>query len=313
MKNFGSLLVEADDEKFLEAQVEPERALVDLTSINVRELRTEYVRRQQNYDATPFDPEGRTLRLFPGSVSIWSGMPGAGKTTLMRQLACYLLHKGNGVFVASFEEEPLDVYYNHVCVAAGSRDPTEHQMQWFIDAFADRFRIWKDDAVLPNYAGLLAAIRVLAKQGVRHAIIDNLMCLDVGAVDWEGQRNFAVQVARTAKLSGVHIHVVAHPKKITQAGQEPHVHDVAGSKDLSGVCANVVFVRRGDEQTLGSFGPTSMRISIRKQRHFNGGQGDVDGWFNRQTLQFMQGQWDTQITRYLPDDAYCEYRPERAS
>jgi twinkle protein len=305
VKTFGSLLVEADDEKFLEAKVEPARTLVDLNSINVRELRIEYVRRQQNYDTTPFDPEGRSLRLFPGSVSIWSGMPGAGKTTLLRQLACHLLSKGNGVFVASFEEEPLDVFYHHVRVAAGTHDPTEHQLQWFIDAFSDRFRIWKDDAVLPSYAGLLAAIRVLGRQGVRHAIIDNLMCLDVGAVDWEGQRNFAVQVARTAKLSGVHIHVVAHPKKITQANQEPHVHDVAGSKDLSGVCANVIFVRRDEEaNTLGDCPVTTMRIAIRKQRHYTGGQGNMDGWFNRRTLQYMPSQWDTQITQYLPDDAY---------
>lgn len=309
----GKIFVTADDPAFLESQVEPAKELFSLGTINVRELREEYIRKQQNYDTAPFDPEGKAIRFFPGGITIWSGFPGSGKTTLLRQFICHLMHKSNGVFLASLEEEPMDIFYRLSNVALGTDDPSEDGLQWCADVWSDRLRLWAGSD-LAKYAHLLAAIRVLAKEGVRHAFIDSLMCLDVGNQDWEAQRVFANAMRQTARRSGAHIHLVAHPRKLMSADQELDLNDVAGAREIGGLADNVIFVRRAkDELPIGDCTP--MRICIRKQRYYNGHLGDVVGWFNRRLKQFTQDQFSSFPTQYLPQAAYGTSnhpsRPER--
>lgn len=298
----GKIFVTADDPAFLEKQVEPARELFSFGSLNVKELREEYIRRQQNYLTTPFDPEGRTFRLFPGGVTIWSGYPGAGKTTLLRQLICHLMHKRHGVFVASLEEEPEDIFYRLSATALGTNDPSEDGLQWCIDEWHDRLRLWSGSDIARS-AHMLAAIRVLAKEGVQHALIDSMMCLDIDNGDWEGQRQFANAMRRTARASGVHIHLVAHPRKAVSTDQTADLNDIAGAREIGGLADNIIFVRRQkDETPIGNCTP--MLICVRKQRYGTGAVGDIVGWFNRDLKQFKVDQYDSFPTRYLPDAAY---------
>ena len=306
---FRGLFVKADDPAFLEKQIEPSAELLDLNRIDVADIRTKYLERQKNYDTTPFDPEGRVLRLFPGGYTIWSGYPGAGKTTLLRQLACHLLHRGRGVFVASLEEYPMDVFYRHAAVAIGSDDPSQSALEYAVFHWADKFRLWTSEELPANSQKLLAAIRVMAKPGVRHAVIDSLMCLDVGSTDWEGQRMFANSLMQTVRSSGIHVHLVAHPRKIVSSDQEPDINDVAGSADIGRLADNVVFVRRSKSESLShDMQVTPMRIAVLKQRHGTGSIGEMAGWFHRGHKQFKADQFDTSRTEYLLRAAYdAEY------
>ena len=96
------IFVTQDDPEFLEEAVDPEQVILDLNNQRAGELRSTYLQIQGSYSTTPFDVDGKHLRLFPGGVTIWSGFPGSGKTTLLRQLTCHLLI-GGGVFFASLE------------------------------------------------------------------------------------------------------------------------------------------------------------------------------------------------------------------
>lgn len=306
---FRGIFVTADDPKFLEKHVEPEREVLDLEALNVAEIREQHIARQKNFDTTPFDPDGRVLRLFPGGYTVWSGFPGAGKTTLLRQLACHLMHRGRGVMVGSLEEDPVDVFYRHACVALGTEDPSQAGLEWCVFHWSDRLRLWASDELPASHQRLFAAIRVLAANGVRHAIIDSLMCLDVSNGDWEGQRQFANSLLRTLKVSGVHIHLVAHPRKIVSSDQAPDINDVAGAADIGRLADNVVFVRRSKGESLTApAAVTPMSISILKQRHGTGAVGDLTGWFHRAHKQFKREQFDETYGAYLPEQAYREAR-----
>lgn len=297
------IVVTADNPEFLEREVEPAK-FVDLNALNVRELRDTMRARAADYDTTPVDPDGHDLRLYPGNITIWSGFPGSGKTTLLRQLVVHLLSANRRVFFASLEEDPLDVFIRLACTALGTEEPSEDGLQWCADMWADKLRLWHgiDHA---EHAKVFAAVRVLGKQGFRHAIIDSLMCLDVRNDDFEAQRQFANAMRITARASNVHLHLVAHPRKLVSSGQEPDLNDVAGAREIGGTADNVLFVRRAKDASMSpSAEVTPMAVSVLKQRHFRGSLGTIEGWFHRNLRQYKPTQFDTTITNYLPIEAY---------
>lgn len=284
---------------------QPERVLLDLAPLVGRELLEKYHQRHARFGTAPFDPQGELLRFYPGGVTIWSGFPGAGKTTLLRHTICHFLAKGSTVFLASLEEDPADVLVRLAASAAGSTEPNAHQMQWFIDAYQKKFKMWGVIGIA-KHLQLLAVISQLAKEGTRHAVIDSLMCLDIANDDFEKQRCFANLIAATARVAKIHIHLVAHPRKLISSDQEPDLNDVAGAREIGGIADNVLFVRRATNRM--EYGPNSeatpMCISIKKQRHHTGALTDIQGWFHRHWKQFHRDQFPTGPTRYLPDDAF---------
>lgn len=299
-RRVGQMLITGVDPAF---DVDPDEVLMSVTELNGKQLLEEYGQRHARYGTTPFDPEGQRLRLYPGGVTIWSGYPGTGKTTLLRQFVCHCLARKSSVFMASLEEDPRNVLVSLAAVASGREEPNAHQMQWFIDEHGPRFRLWAVIGIT-QHRKLLAVIRKVAEQGVRHAVIDSLMCLDIANDNFEEQRKFANLVSATARAANVHIHLVAHPRKVISADQEPDINDVAGARELGGIADNVIFVRRLKDSADAKAATTGMRVSIKKQRHGSGGLGDVSGWYHRQMRQFHIEQFPTGPTRYLPEDAY---------
>jgi twinkle protein len=296
-RRIGQMLAPSEAPEFDE---DPDE-LLDMAKLDGKTLLAEYEEEMACYATTPFDEYGERLRLYPCGVTIWSGFPGAGKTTLLRQLACHLLQREQGVFFASLEEHPKHLLVRLAATAAGTERLTPHQVQWFIDLYGEKLRIWAKVG-LARHRNILAVMRKLATQGTTHAIVDSLMKLDISSQDFEGQRNFANLLAATAVQTRMHIHLVAHPKKPPQADQDPDINDVGGAKEIGGIADNVLFVRRKELDSPVS-NVTGMRICVRKQRNGSGYLGEITGYFHRDKRQFQLEQF-ADATRYLPKDAY---------
>lgn len=289
--------------------------LTPMSGLSGRDLLARRAEKRSKYATAPFDPEGKTLRLYPGGVTIWSGYPGSGKTTIIRQAICQFLKRGQSVFLASLEEEPGDVLTSLGDTASGCYDPSSHQMQCFLDAYHKQLHLWGKYGIAPHKK-LLGVIRMLAStRGLDHAVIDSLMCLDVPNDDYEGQRKFANELAAVARATGVHVHLVAHPRKQVSAEQPLDLNDVAGAREIGGIADNVLFLRRSksDDPYAAGGDVTPMVVSIRKQRHFNGAIEDVVGRFHRQWRQFSVDPYATFPNRYLPEDAYAEPDPRHGT
>lgn len=301
MRKVGEMLVTQAHEDFTE---QPDKLLVELETLDAKTVLAKFNSHGTNYGTTPFDPEGHALRLYPGGVTIWSGFPGSGKTALLRQFVCQILKRGSSVFLASLEEDPLKTLGYLSATAEGSFSPSEDGIAWFLETYAKRFRLWGVIGIA-KHLQLLSVIRELSTQGIRHAVIDSLMCLDVANDDFEAQRRFANLVAATARACNIHIHLVAHPRKLVSANQELDLNDVAGARELGGVADNVLFIRRSSDSK--NMGPevvaTPMNISIRKQRHFYGAHGEVTGWYQREFRQFSTDQFAEKPISYLPEEA----------
>lgn len=303
-RRVGQMLAPSDAPEF---DKDPGDDLVDIGKLDGKTLLTRYREKMAKYATSPFDPDGNSIRFYPGGVTIWSGFPGIGKTTMLRQLICHLLQRDQKVFTASLEEHPEDQICRLIETAAGTMQPNHHQAQWFIDAFGDQLRVWARVG-LTQHRKLLAVIRKLAEDGVSHVFIDSLMKLDVSSQDFEGQRNFANLLDATAKQTGCHVHLVAHPKKPQQADQEPDLNDIGGAKEIGGIADNVLFVRRRRTDVFDARS-SGVLIGVLKKRYGLGQLGAVSGWFHQELRQFHQDQFPNGPTKYLPEDAYTEYRP----
>lgn len=283
---------------------EPREILYSLARSNAKEMLEGYRKSRETFSTSPFDVEGHKLKFYRKGYTIWSGYPGAGKTTAMRQVVCHLLHSKEKVFVASLEEHPADVIVQLAAVAFGVDIPSEHQLQWFIDYYSDSLKVWGITGLV-GHREIFGTIQRLAKySGVTQAYIDSLMCLDINSQDFEGHRKFANLMNAITIESNIHLHLVAHPRKTVSVDQEPDLNDVAGGADYARLAHNVVFVRRGkvlqhDTQV------SPMLVAIRKQRYGTGYIGDISGWFNRRLRQYKAEQFDTSVSRYLPAEAYA--------
>ncbi|CAB4242221.1 AAA domain containing protein [uncultured Caudovirales phage] len=278
--------------------------LFDLANADPAALLSAYESKLKNFDTAPFDPAGDSIRFYDGGYTIWSGYPGNGKTTLLRQLACHLIARGKSMFVAHLEEDPGDSLIRTAGVAFGTNLPSVNQLQWFLDFNADALRVWGVIGLCPHRE-LFGTIQDLASKGVKHFIIDSLMCLDLKSDDYEAQRVFANGLSALARNNKIHIHLVAHPRKVQSAEQDPDLNDIAGSADLGRLADNVLFIRRGTAQAVLP-GVTPMQIMIKKQRYDPAFHGNVNGYYNRNIRQFCTDQWQATPTQYLPKEAYEE-------
>jgi twinkle protein len=308
-RKLGQMLVTGAEEYH-----EPRQVLYDLAGKNAAEILAEYTKSREGYCTSPFDPEGHKLRFFRKGYTIWSGYPGAGKTTALRHLVCHLLGQKQKVFVASMEEHPTDVIVQLAGTCFGREVPTIEQLQWFIDFYSHDLKIWGIVGAA-KHKELLGTAQALAKEGITHVVADSLMCLDINSQDFEGHRLFANCLNSVSIESNIHIHLVAHPRKAVSVDQEADLNDVAGGADFGRLAHNVCFVRKGKSQDGYSSTPqcTPMQIAIRKQRYGSGFTGEITGWLNRPLRQFKLDQFDNTPTRYLPDAAYEDTRPRPVS
>ncbi|MBS0599505.1 MAG: AAA family ATPase [Proteobacteria bacterium] len=281
----------------------PEVILVDLEKLTPKEMLQGYADFLADYATAPFDSDGNKLNMFKGEWTIWSGFPGAGKTTIIKQSIAHLLKNGEKVFSFSGESRPEHFVINLAATAAGVLMPTENHLNWFLDQYHDKLKLWGIIGQA-RHKQLLATIRDLADEGVTHAFIDSLMCLDIEEGDNEAHRQFANLITATVKAKKIHVHLVAHPRKPKDSSQEPSQNDVAGSANLSRLCDNILFVRRGPDE-MGLPGVTPMMIDILKQRE-RGILGQIQGYYYREFRQFQFTPHMHAPTQYLPPAAYVD-------
>jgi hypothetical protein len=286
------------------ADESPEKILFDAEKQTPKEMLDAYNARRAQFDGVPLDVEGQMLRLRPRQWSIFSGYTGTGKTTYLRQTICHLLKAGKSVFVATLEADPEDYLVELASTAAGVEVVTEHQLAVFLATYSKQLKVWGVVGVA-DHRKMLATIRALAKsaEGLDYAILDSFMMLDIDEDDIEEQRQFAALLTASAISTGVHIMLVAHPKKPMDAEAPPTVHNVSGSSKLVNLAFNVLFIRRGPPLPNQNPDVTQMELHILKQR-IGGTVGVINGFFYRHQNQFHVDPHSNQPTFYLDATQY---------
>lgn len=259
-----------------------------------QEMRPESIRLLEEYMPEILAGQKRGVSLgFPNldailggcreqEVTVWTGRNGDGKTTFLNQLMLNFVAKESKVCMASLEMKPA--WVGRWMMYQAGCEPTPEG--------ATKFKgILKGSIVVVDNHGmtkgkeLLEWFEYIARRwGCQHYVLDSLMRVDIGQGEgWlQRQTDFMNGLVQFAIDWGVHVHLVAHPRKGTADSEHVDKVDIAGSYDITNLASNVISIRRNKE----SEGPGAT-LEVMKNREM-GRLGKVKMAFDRERRRFVE-------------------------
>lgn len=271
------------------------------------------------------EPIDDLIPICPGQVSVWTGIPGHGKSSLLNAIA-WSMAKRDGLRVAhgSFEMQPQREYLN-ACISyfsnAKASAATEEQVH--------RMKLWINNRitflVADGYAGpgeeeyfdadlawfFDAARTAVIRDGCRLVILDPWSQIEHARQGNEQETTYiqrSIRRARTfARTFDVHVAIVAHPTKMRRLEDGsyamPEGYEISGSAHwFNGVDMGVTSHRDPpmiEDEASGVWvpDPHSTRVLIRvwkkKTHSVMGKPGDAYASFNSDTGRYTSAEhWE---------------------
>lgn len=199
------------------------------------------------------------MRLFFGTLTIVSGQPGSGKSSLLTQLACNSLDNDIGTWLFS-GELPNGVeksWFNYIF--AGPRNITDAisrrgnpykkisttTLAEINKTYKGRWHIYRDDYNNTLDKLIASMTDTVRKYGARCLILDNFMCIDTETSEEElrSQTDTIKKLIEFAKKYQVAVILVCHPRKM-DAGTNVGIYDIAGTSNIVNLAHRTIGLRR---------------------------------------------------------------------
>lgn len=238
------------------------------------------------------------IGFVAGDLSIWAGINGHGKSTILLQVCNHLIAQGEPVCIASLEMPIVETLYMMACQAAKcepSRAFTAKYLAWCGD------RLWLlNQKGTVNQEAVLGAIKWSAEhRGIKHFVIDNLMMVtdgESGERAMNSQKTFVENLKRVADDAQVHIHLVHHVRKGEKEEDRPGKFDLKGSGAIADLSDQVFIVWRNKKRETYFQNPNhepnpdmqalpGASLSVVKNRRV-GIEKTYSLWFDRASRQF---------------------------
>ncbi len=226
----------------------------------------------------------------PAEVTVWTGYNGHGKSLLLNQVLIGLMCQGERACVFSGEMKPAMQGRRTAKQLGGVDRPTvdylDHMSEWL------RERMWLFDLLGTASIDRLVSVFTYGfkRYGIRHFVIDSLMMTDVpedGHGAMSAQKEAMRKITSFARQMGVHVHLVAHPRKGQDEKRSPGKMDVAGSGKITDAADNVfsVWSAQKDVTDTSTDEPDAM-LTLWKQRNGDTQHRAVYLYFCRAAQQF---------------------------
>lgn len=197
-----------------------------------------------------------------GCITIWTGLTNAGKTTVMTMITKQTIEQGEKVFYFN-GEQTKDDFKNNIYKQTvdkghikGKRYKRTQIIDWFVEEseverlnkiYADTLYVYNNEMPRTIDFILQAMEEVRSKYGVRVFFLDNFMQIDTSSSDeYREQKDIMEKLRTFAVNKNVHIHLVAHPKKVDKLNTRITIYDVLGSSNLVNKAYNVISIIRVD-------------------------------------------------------------------
>lgn len=237
------------------------------------------------------------IRFRPGEVTLWSGQNGHGKSLVLGQLSMGFLTQGERVCIASFEMRPVITLFRicrQVCECA---KPSEEDIRGFAQATDNALYVYDQQGMVESDK-IIAVIKYCAdKLQVKHFVIDSLMKCGIsedGPNAFNEQKHFVDSLCSVAKETNMHIHLVAHSRKLKDELTPPGKMDVKGSGSITDQVDNVITVWRNKakekelaEKGIAPADDPDCLLLVDKQRNGEW-EGRIALWFIPHAQQFVE-------------------------
>ena len=202
-----------------------------------------------------------------GCLTIWTGFTNSGKTTVMTMLAKQTIKQGHRIFFFNGEQTKEDFKNNLYIQSVDKKDLIKVYSEDELGKEADVYDVFvrKDKAaeLEKEYGAMIYVynnenkrkidklLKVMdemrEKEKIKVFFLDNFMQIETNGFNVLQEQTEIMEKLRTFAVNkGVHIHLVAHPRKTLQFQVRLDLFDVAGSSNLINKAYNVVSIIRLD-------------------------------------------------------------------
>lgn len=198
---------------------------------------------------------GRRLRIANGNLSVFTGRPGHGKTSLSAQMFHDVARDYDlRVAIASFETRAKPSYrrllrnYHLATPEADQHEILQRKADAWIN---DHYRVIQPKKVDPSLPWILdAAEALVVREGVSIVKIDPFNRLESQRAPRESETDY---ILRCLKLAynfahdmNCHVQILAHPAKMegNRRGKPPTVEDISGSQHWGNIVDQAFAVHR---------------------------------------------------------------------
>lgn len=215
-------------------------------------------------------------------VTIWTGITNAGKTTMLTLLANEAISQGEKVFYFNGEQTPQAFLNNLLKQRAQSQDIFEVRKEdtpivsRFVKQevagrikryYNNRLFLFNNEAPRDIDSLLYAMEECRRVTGTRVFILDNFMQIDLKGDDIYREQSSIMEKLRTYAVNkGVHIHLVAHPRKMAEFQTRLSLYDISGSMNLANKAYNVISIMRIDSMDKDSLEYKKLEVQLLKER-----------------------------------------------
>lgn len=296
-----------------EAKDVPVKSVVDYSEIEELDIS------QMDGVMTGIKPlDNELLKLFFGTLTVLSGRPGSGKTSIIDQTIAHTIDNGDPVFLFS-REMPERISANWFnSIIAGRRNMVQKvsnegkgyyvvpynvqkQMQSY---YNKKLFIYKDDEPNDVDSVMKSAEECVRKFGCKLIVLDNLMMLDLKCSESDkntAQTNLINTLIKFAAKFNVAVVLIAHPRKTQDNNSDIEMYDISGTSNIINLAMRSIGLRRVSkrekEDPKAKWGKYDVVLTVIKDRLFGKADFQMGLWYDLQSRRFYTdyAEYDTQF------------------
>ena len=212
-----------------------------------------------------------------GEISLFTSGTGAGKSTMLREVADHLLRTTEDkVGIISLEESPAETAKKMAALRlnknpSATEIPLEELSEGFNDVFgSDRVLVLDHQGAITE--NITAQLKYMAAMGCKYLFIDHITILvSEGAEGLSGNEatdKVMNDLLKVAKTHNVWIGLVSHLRKTDKVGKSfeqgnlPSLDDIRGSGSIKQISCDIIAFARNSEE-----GENNIEMRVLKCRH----------------------------------------------